>query len=84
MVPRGRYNINLYSTEISLQSVLQSQGEFLNIFVFRNKHEAVVTELKNTQIQCNDLKKQGTNREKEIKKLQKELEVGIIHNFQIN
>ena len=44
----------------------------------------MVTELKNTQIQCNDLKKQGTNREKEIKKLQKELEVGIIDPLQIN
>ena len=42
-----------------------------------------MTELKNTQIQCNDLKKQGTNKEKEIKKLQKELEVGIVDPLQI-
>ena len=49
----------------------------------RNKHEAAMTKLRNTQNQYDELKKSTAAKEKEMKKLQKNLEVGVtFHLFE--
>ena len=49
----------------------------------RNKHEAAMTELRNTQNQYDEQKKSTAAKEKELKKLQKNVEVSVtFHLFE--